>query len=161
MALLNLKTFLKSCKKLLLYYNHERYHLFTNGSIVYGIVKGTRTERPDMYLNELFSKVTRNILSDHTGALESVIYAYEMGERVPVVDYEQKTDTTIAKTSIQEDSIDVIIANEYKKCCKFKPAGGKQSFVTDFKNKNVILKGYFETSLLDDEFIFILPVVKK
>ena len=82
MALLNLKTFLKQCEKRLVYYDHSNYHLFTNGVIMYGIAKGTRTERPDMYLNELLDKVTNRVSELHSSVFEAVVNAYTQSPRV-------------------------------------------------------------------------------
>lgn len=166
MALLNLKTFLKRCETRLVYYDHLDYHLFTNGVIMYGIAKGTRTERPDMYLKELLEKVTIKSSERNSSVFEAVVNAYNQSPREFVVDYEKHVEVTKAKNKLmKEHSYDTItevaIATNLLKCCKVKPAGGKQAFLCQVNFRVKPLLCYFETSLLDDEFIFIMPISLK
>lgn len=165
MALLNLKSFLKQCEKRLVYYDHPNYHLFTNGVIMYGIAKGTQAERPDMYLSELLEKVIYNVSALNLKTFDSVVIAYHQSQREYVVDYEKQAQTTKAKNKVgKEDRTDntkeVTLDNKLLRCCKAKPATGKQAFIclVNFKTKS--LTCYFVTSLLGDEFIFIMPIIK-
>lgn len=166
MALLNLKTFLKQCETRLVYYDHLDYHLFTNGVIMYGIAKGTRTERPDMYLNELLDKITVKSTEHNSHVFEAVVNAYNQAQREFVVDYEKQVQTTKAKNKIvkehDNDTIkEVTLDNKLLKCCKAIPAGKKEAFMCQVNFRVKPLFCYFETSLLDDEFIFIMPITRK
>lgn len=166
MALLNLKTFLKQCETRLVYYDHLDYHLFTNGVIIYGIAKGTRTERPDMYLNELLDKITIKSTEHNSHVFEAVVNAYNQAQREFVVDYEKQAQTTKAKNKIvkehDNDTIkEVTLDNKLLKCCKARPAGKKEAFMCQVNFRVKPLFCYFETSLLDDEFIFIMPITRK
>ena len=167
MTLLNLKTFLKQCEKRLVYYDHFDYHLFTNGVIMYGIAKGTRTERPDMYLNELLDKITIKSTEHNSHVFEAVVNAYKKAQREFVVDYEKQAQTTKAKNKVvKEHSNDTIkevtLDNKLLKCCKARPAGKKEAFMCQVNFRVKPLFCYFETSLLDDdEFIFIMPIIQK
>ena len=166
MALLNLKTFLKQCETRLVYYDHIDYHLFTNGLIVYAIKKGLRTERPDMYLDELLDKITINVSDKSLNVFEAIVNAYNQPTREFVVDYEKQVKITIAKNKLmKEHSYDEItevrLDNKLLKCCKAKPAGGKQAFICKVNFRVKPLFCYFESSLLDDEFIFIMPIIRK
>ena len=173
MALLNLKTFMKQCEKRLvyydkpeiglIYYDHIDYHLFTNGVIMYGIAKGT--ERPDMYLDELLDKVTNKASEKNSNVFEAVVNAYNQAQREFVVDYEKQVQTTKAKNKIvkehDNDTIkEVTLDNKLLKCCKARPAGKKEAFMCQVNFRVKPLFCYFETSLLDDEFIFIMPIIR-
>ena len=163
MALLNLKTFMKQCEKRLVYYDHLDYHLFTNGVIMYGIAKGT--ERPDMYLNELLDKVTKKESEKNSIVFQAVVNAYNQAQREFVVDYEKQVQTTKAKNKIvkehDNDTIkEVTLANKLLKCCKARPACKKEVFMCQVNFRVKPLFCYFETSLLDDEFIFIMPIIR-
>lgn len=166
MALLNLKTFLKQCDKRLVYYDHLDYHLFTNGVIMYGIAKGTRSERPDMYLKELLEKVTIRSSEKNSNVFEAVVNAYNQSPREYIVDYEKQVQVTHAKNKLMKEDImdtikEVTLDNKLLKCCKAKPAGGKQAFMCQVNFRVKPLFCYFETSLLDDEFIFIMSIRRK
>ena len=166
MPLLNLKTFLKRCEKRLVYYDHPSYHLFTNGIIMYGIAKGTQTERPDMYLKELLEKVTNKSSERNSSVFEAVVNAYNQSAREFVVDYEKRVEITKAKNKLVKENnhdtiIEVLIASNLLKCCKARPSGGKQAFMCQVNFRVKPLLCYFETSLLDDEFIFIMPITQK
>ena len=166
MSLLNLKTFLKQCETRLVYYDHLEYHLFTNGVIMYGIAKGTRVERPDMCLKELLEKVTIKLSEKNGNVFEALLNAYNQSQREFVVDYEKHSQVTNAKNKLMKEDImdtikEVTLDNKLLKCCKAKPAGGKQAFMCQVNFRVKPLLCYFETSLLDDEFIFIMPITYK
>lgn len=165
MVLLNLKTFLNNTVKKggLYYYDHLDYHIFTNGKIAYAIGKGTRTERPDMYLDELLNAFTIKLQTSK--ALDEMVIAYNNGIRKHVTNFENsmldKTKVVKAFTDIQDNRNCLLVDRNFKNCCKTKPQGSKEFFIIDTTIKGKDLSIYFESTLQADEFILIMPIERR
>ena len=162
MTLLNLKTFINNTVKKggLYYYDHKDYHIFTNGRIVYGIRKGSLTERPDQHLNELLDLSTIKIKSSKN--LDEIIDIYQNVNRKHVVKYEDSfinnSKTVNVFTDMWNNRDYVIIDKRYKNCCKSIKKCFKECFIIETVIKNKEISLYFESTLNDDEFVLIMPI---
>ena len=119
-----------------------------------------------MYLDELLDKVTIKLSDKSSKVFEAIVNAYNQPTREFVVDYEKQVGRMIAKNKLMKEHsydeiLEVRLDNKLLKCCKAKPAGGKQAFICKVNFRVKPLFCYFESSLLDDEFIFIMPIIRK
>lgn len=165
MVLLNLKTFLNNTLKkgVLYYYDHFDFHIFTNGKIAYAIEKGTRTERPDQYLDELMNSFTIKLKTSR--ALDEIVETYNTGIRNYVTKFENsyinnhKTVNTYSDLWNKRDYL--AMDRNYKNCCKTKPQVSKECFIIDTRLNKKDISLYFESTLQADEFILIMPIERR
>ena len=163
MTLLNLKTFINNTVKKggLYYYEHETYYIFTNGQIAYGIRKGTTIDLPVKQIEELSNNYTIKLKSSN--ALDEIVEIYHKGKRKHVTKYKDSfiniSKTVNVFTDMRNNTEYVTIDRRYKNCCKSMNKCFKDCFIieTEIKNKEISL--YFESTLNDDEFILIMPII--
>lgn len=162
MTLLNLKTFINNTVKKgsLYYYEHETYHIFTNGKITYGIRKGTTIDLPVKQLEELSNNYTIKLRTSQS--LDEIVHIYKNGKRTHVTNYKDSfinnSKTVNVFTDMWNNTDYVTIDKRYKNCCKSMNKCFRDCFIieTEIKNKEISL--YFESTFDDDEFILILPI---
>ena len=155
MTILNLTTFLNACENRLVYYNTNEYNLFTNGIVLYAC----KDDNPNL------PKLMDNIIFDSTGrnqtTFEPILEALNNKHRDYVV-YHVKGDTTtkvITKFNESKD-LSIHIANRYYRTIK-KKGVKKEFFIITIPFTLKTLECYFSQSLTQDEFIFIMPNIKK
>ena len=154
MTILNLTTFLKTCKNRLVYYKSNEYHLFTNGMVLYAC----KDDNPNL------PKLMDNITNDSTGrnksTFEPIIEALNNKPRTYVVDHEKGATTTKVLTNFNETKgLSIIINNLYYKTIK--KGVKKEFFLITIHFSLKTLTCYFTQSLTQDEFIFIMPISLK
>lgn len=165
MVLLNLKTFLNNTLKKggLYYYDHLDYHIFTNGKIAYAIGKGTRTERPDQYLDELTNAFTIKLKTSRV--LDGIVEIYNTGVRNHVTKFENSYINNHKTVNVFSDLWNnrsyLAIDRNFKNCCKTKPQGSKECFFIDTNMNNKEISLYFESTPQADEFILIMPIERR
>ena len=154
MTILNLTTFLRVCKTRLVYYKQAEYHMFTNGIVLYAC----KDDNP--ILPKLLDKVTNNSTGMNQSTFEPIIEALNNKPRAYVVDHIKKANTTKVITDFNETKgVTIEIDNNCLKTIK-KPTPKNFFLITiPFTLKTVTC--YFTKSLIQDEFIFIMPITKK
>lgn len=154
MTILNLTTFINTCKNRLVYYKSTEYHLFTNGMVLYACKDG----------NTNLPKLMDNITNDSTGknqsTFEHILEALNNKPRSYVVDHEKGASTTKVFTNFNETKgISINIDNRYYKTIK--KNAKKEFFLITIQFMLKTLDCYFAQSLMQDEFIFIMPITQK
>ena len=154
MTILNLTTFLNTCKNRLVYYKSNEYHLFTNGMVLYACKDGNPN------LQTLLDRVTNDSTGRNQSTFEPIIDALNKNPRAYVVDHEKGASTTKVITNFNETKgISINIDNRYYKTIK--KNAKKEFFLITIQFMLKTLDCYFTQSLTQDEFIFIMPINKK
>ena len=154
MTILNLTTFLNTCKNRLVYYKSNEYHLFTNGMVLYACKDGNPN------LQTLLDRVTNDSTGMNQSTFEPIIDALNKNPRAYVVDHEKGASTTKVITNFNETKgISINIDNRYYKTIK--KNAKKEFFLITIQFMLKTLDCYFAQSLTQDEFIFIMPINKK
>ena len=155
MTILNLTSFLNACENRLIYYKSNEYHLFTNGMLLYAC----KDDNPNL------PKLMDNIIIDSTGrnqtTFEPILEALNNKPRDYVVDHVKGGITTKVITNFNESKdLSIHIANRYYRTIK-KNGVKKEFFIITIPFTLKTLECYFSQSLTQDEFIFIMPIIKK
>ena len=154
MTILNPTTFINTCKNRLVYYKSTEYHLFTNGVVLYACKDGS----PNLQI--LMDRVTNDSTGRNQSTFEPIIDALNKNPRAYVVDHEKGASTTKVITNFNETKgISINIDNRYYKTIK--KNAKKEFFLITIKFMLKTLDCYFAQSLTQDEFIFIMPIIRK
>ena len=154
MSILNLTTFLRVCKTRLVYYKQSEYHIFTNGVVLYAC----KDDNPN--LPKLLDSVITNSTGLNNSTFEPIIEALNNEPRAYIVDHVKKANTTKVITDFDETKgVTIEIANSYLKTIKRNIPKNFFLITIPFTLKGVSC--YFAKSLIQDEFILIMPIIKK
>ena len=154
MTILNLTTFLKTCKNRLVYYKSNEYHLFTNGMVLYAC------KDDNLNLPKLMDNITNDSTGRNQSTFEPILEALNNKPRSYVVDHENGATTTKALTNFNETKgLSIIIDNRHYKTIK--KGVKKELFLITIHFSLKTLTCYFAQSLTQDEFIFIMPIIQK
>ena len=154
MTILNLTTFLNTCKNRLVYYKSNEYHLFTNGMVLYAC----KDDNPN--LPKLMDNITNDSIGRNQSTFEPILEALNNKPRTYVVDHEKGATTTRVLTNFNETKgLSIHIDNRYHK--SIKKGAKKEFFLITIPFTLKTLTCYFTQSLTQDEFIFIMPITRK
>ena len=154
MTILNVTTFVNTCKNRLVYYKSAEYHMFTNGIVLYAC-KDDNTNLP-----KLMDKVTYNSVDRNISTFEPIIEALNNKPRSYIVDHIKKSSTIKAITDFDETkALTLEIDNRYIRTIKKNTK--KDFFIISVYFPVNSIYCYFTQSHALDEFIFIMPIVRK
>ena len=154
MTILNLTTFLNTCKNRLVYYKSTEYHLFTNRMVLYAC----KDDNPN--LPKLMDNITNDSTCRNQSTFEPIIEALNNKPRSYVVDHEKGATTTRVLTNFNETKgLSIHIDNRHHKSIKKNTK--KEFFLITIQFMLKTLDCYFTKSLTQDEFIFIMPITRK
>ena len=154
MTILNVTTFVNTCKNRLVYYKSAEYHMFTNGIVLYAC------KDDNINLPKLMDKVTYNSVDRNISTFEPIIEALNNKPRSYIVDHIKKSSTIKAITDFDETkALTLEIDNRYIRTIKKNTK--KDFFIISVYFPVNSIYCYFTQSHALDEFIFIMPIVRK
>ena len=154
MTILNVTTFVNTCKNRLVYYKSAEYHLFTNGMVLYACKDGNPN------LQTLLDRVTNDSTGRNQSTFEPILDALNNKPRAYVVDHEEGASTTKVITNFNETKgMSINIDKRYYKTIK--KNAKKEFFLIKIQFMLKTLDCYFAESLTQDEFILIMPIIQK